>query len=345
MGGDGLKPQFGGFFLVTDNTRDSDRHQTVFGFVQTQNGGRSPVIDHVSRPVALADMPVSERGLLWEQALAMTGKRVAGDRFPGPVLKIHTGHPERSRPGIIPDFLGFVRQRTGDIVKGGAPEPLAQQFSGAVELRGAAQGFASFTHEEAAVLRGGDIPDVEEICGDERPVLAATRSPVGGREFSRAIEAFDLLPRLANRPRGIVGFFFRGLAFARLVLRSCHGDQCCIITAFRHEEISRVLVEGNPIGITQLLGGNKNFPLLPDRPDRPFADDIGDAIRSQRHALRHGDRLLTKNCSIAQFLEHFLGSLVRNGERGAGIPGNLVEFFRTDHKPPDCGIQIHRAEA
>ena len=103
------------------------------------------------------------------------------------------------------------------------------------------------------------------------------------------------MARFGNRRRGIVGFFFSGLAFARLALRSCQGGQGCILIAFGHEEISCELVEGNPLGIIQLPSGNKNFPFLPDRPDRPFANDIGDAIRSQRHTLGRRDRFLTKN--------------------------------------------------
>ena len=94
LGGNGIKPQFGGFFLVTDNTRNRNRHQTVFGFVETQDGGGTPVIDQIGRSVALADMPVFERILLGEQTIAMPDERVAGNRFPRPVLKIHPGHPE-----------------------------------------------------------------------------------------------------------------------------------------------------------------------------------------------------------------------------------------------------------
>ena len=94
LGGNCIKPQFGGFFLVTDNTRNRNRHQTVFGFVETQDGWGTSVIDQVGDPVALADMPVFERILLREQTIAMPDERVAGNRFPRPVLKIHPGHPE-----------------------------------------------------------------------------------------------------------------------------------------------------------------------------------------------------------------------------------------------------------
>ena len=154
----GIEPGLRRLLLVSNNARNRRRHEPPLFRIQTQHS--AAFVDHIGDAVFLAYNPMPEGLVLREQTVAVGLITIARNGFPRAPFEVHSCHAQSGVPGIKPNLVGLCCGRAGLMEKGRAAEPLAEQLSLTLELRGTAQGFVALAHEESAVGSRGHIAEV-----------------------------------------------------------------------------------------------------------------------------------------------------------------------------------------